>query len=109
MKSPEVVTRAALTVVSIATMAMACAPVPAPDGQAHPGVILHEDRIDGRTWTVPARDVPPTIAFVRVDDRYVPVVRIEITGTPSQRRITKFGPDGQMLESTVQAPPPPRR
>lgn len=80
-----------------------------PAGDPHPGEIVHEDRVTGRTWTVRASEVPSTIAWVEVEGRFEPVVRIEITGTPDQRRITKYGRDGQMLESTVQAPPIPPR
>jgi len=79
-----------------------------PNGQAHPGEIVHDDKVDGRTWTRSAADVPPTIAWVEVDGTWVAVVRIEITGSADARRMTKFGPDGQMLESTIQAPPPQR-
>jgi hypothetical protein len=80
-----------------------------PAGEAHPGQIVHDDKVDGRTWTRAAAEVPTTIAWVEVNGTWKPVVRIEITGTVTQRRITKFGPDGQMLETTIQAPPPPAR
>jgi hypothetical protein len=73
-----------------------------PGGDQHPGEIVHEDKIDGRTWTKAASEVPITIAWVEVDKVWEPVVRIEITGTAEQRRITKFGKDGKMLESTIQ-------
>lgn len=78
-----------------------------PAGDQHPGEILHEDKIDGRTWTRAAAEVPRTIAWVEVHGAWKPVVRIEITGTPEQRRFTKFGADGAMLETTIQAPPRP--
>jgi hypothetical protein len=78
-----------------------------PAGEAHPGQIVHDDKVDGRTWTRAAAEVPTTIAWVEVNGTWKPVVRIEITGTAAQRRITKFGADGQMLETTIQAPPPP--
>jgi hypothetical protein len=77
-----------------------------PTGEAHPGRIVHDDKVDGRTWTVAAADVPKSIAWVDVNGTWKAVVRIEITGTPDQRRITKFGTDGQMLETTIQAPAP---
>jgi hypothetical protein len=79
-----------------------------PTGEAHPGQIVHDDKVDGRTWTAAAADVPRTIAWVDVNGTWKAVVRIEITGTSEQRRITKFGTDGQMLETTIQAPPAPR-
>ncbi len=77
-----------------------------PAGDEHPGDIVHEDKISGKTWTRAAAEVPSTIAWVAVDGAWKPVVRIEITGTAAQRRISKFGPDGQMLETTIQAPAP---
>ena len=76
-----------------------------PNEPKHPGEIVHDDKVDGRTWTVKASEVPETIAWVDVNGVREPVVRIEITGTREQRRITKFGRDGQMLETTIQAPP----
>jgi hypothetical protein len=78
-----------------------------PSGERHPGQIVHDDQVDGRVWTKKAEEVPPTIAWVQVDGKWVPVVRIVITGTSDRREIAKYGPAGQMLETTVQAPPPP--
>jgi len=69
---------------------------------SHPGEILFDDLVDNRKWVEQADEVPETIAWVNLDGKTYPVVRIEITGTPEQRRITKFGEDGQMLETTLQ-------
>lgn len=74
-----------------------------PKGERHPGTIEHDDKIEGRVWTRRADEVPPTIAWVQLDGKWIPVIRIEITGTPDRREITKYGPGGQMLETTVQA------
>jgi len=52
-----------------------------PTGEAHPGQIVHDDKVDGRTWTAAAADVPKTIAWVDVNGTWKAVVRIEITGT----------------------------
>ena len=79
-----------------------------PTGEPHPGEILHDDKVDGRTWTVKASEVPPTIGWVQTGAGWQAVVRIEISGTREQRRFTKFGLDGAMLESTIQSRPPPR-
>jgi len=79
-----------------------------PSGDKHPGEILFEDKIEGRQWSKQATEVPETIAWVNVQGVWQPVQRIEITGTVQQRRISKFGKDGTLLESTIQAPPPPR-
>jgi hypothetical protein len=76
-----------------------------PDGQAHPGDILHDDQVDGRRWTAHAADVPESIAWVEADGVWYPVLRIEITGSRTQRRFTKFGPDDMFLETTIQSPP----
>jgi hypothetical protein len=79
-----------------------------PAGDPHPGTIFHDDRVDGRTWTRGAGEVPSSIGWVRVGEGWVAVTRIEISGSASQRRFTKFGADGAMLETTIQMPPPPQ-
>ena len=73
-----------------------------PSGKKHPGKILHEDLVDGRRWTKKASEVPQSIAWVNVDDDWHAVVRIEITGAAGRRHISKFGIDGNLLESTIQ-------
>jgi hypothetical protein len=80
-----------------------------PTGQAHPGEIVHDDKVQGRTWTRKASDVPVSIAWVRSGDDWLAVVRIEIVGAGDHREITKFGPGGKFLESTLAqvAPAPP--
>jgi hypothetical protein len=77
-----------------------------PSGATHPGQILFEDRVDDRQWTKQANEVPQTIAWVNVEGVWLPVIRIEITGTVDKRRITKYGQDGEFLETTIQSPPP---
>ena len=79
-----------------------------PDGQPHPGSIEHIDEVDGRTWTASASEVPPTIAWVQTSEGWQAVTTIKITGTAARRRFTKYNAAGVMLETTVQAPPPPR-
>ena len=77
-----------------------------PTGEKHPGVVVQEDRVTQRTENKQAKDLPQFIAWVEQPDGWKAVTRIEITGTPAQRCITKFGADGQMLETTMSAPPP---
>ncbi len=77
-----------------------------PSGAIHPGQILFEDRVDNRQWTKQAAEVPQTIAWVNVEGVWHPVIRIEITGTIDQRRITKYGQNNEFLETTIQSPPP---
>lgn len=78
-----------------------------PAGDIHPGTIAFDDRTTDRTWTEAAADNPETIAWVAVEGVYEAVLRIEITGVPGYRRMTKFGADGKMLESTTQGRPRP--
>lgn len=77
-----------------------------PDGDHHPGEIVNEDRIAGRTWTDKVSDVPKGIAWVNTHGKWVPVVRITLTGTAEHMEITSYGPGGAWLQSTVSAPPP---
>lgn len=76
-----------------------------PTGERHPGEIIHDDKVDGRVWTKHASEVPVGIAWVNLEGRWVPVVRIEITGTAERRTMTALGADGRVLQRTVQAPP----
>ncbi|AFZ24341.1 hypothetical protein Cylst_2102 [Cylindrospermum stagnale PCC 7417] len=77
-----------------------------PVSATHPSQILFEDRVDDRQWTKQADEVPQTIAWVNVEGVWHCVTRIEITGTVEKRRITKYGQDGDFLETTIQSPPP---
>ena len=78
-----------------------------PDGQTHPGSIRFIDELDGRDWTEHAEANPQSIAWVHDGQAWVAVVRVEMGGSPERRRVSSFGADGQLLESTVEAPPPP--
>ena len=81
-----------------------------PAGDRHPGDIVYDDKVAARQWTARAEDSPQSIAWVQVGDAWRPVIRIEITGSEGQREFTKFGPDGEFLETTVQSPlPAPRQ
>lgn len=75
-----------------------------PTGDKHPGDIVHDDKVDGRVWTRKAAEVPVSIAWVELDGKWVPVVRIEITGTAEKRAMSAFGPGGRFLQRTVQGP-----
>jgi hypothetical protein len=69
----------------------------------HPGRVLF---VDGNTQEVireaDAAELPPSIAFVELDGRLEPVVRIVSYTTDSQRIIRQYGADGALLLSTVQ-------
>lgn len=78
-----------------------------PSGDIHPGEITFDDQTTGKKWTESAADKPETLVWVDVGDSWEAVTLIVITGEPGHRRITKFGKDGEMLETTIQGPPPP--
>ena len=86
-------------------------PVTPPDDvPEHPGTIVFEqvvlrdppDRPEETTWTQPAADVPFAIRFIRGPGGWVPVVRIVAVTAGDRRTIRQYGPDGQLLQSTVQ-------
>jgi hypothetical protein len=73
-----------------------------PRGDTHPGVIVFEDKLEQRTWTRHAHEVPPAVAWVEVgEDRWVPVVRVEMNGDGERRTILKLDADGRVLETTT--------
>jgi hypothetical protein len=72
-----------------------------PTGEKHPGTILVEDRVEGRLETRRADEVPVSIAWVQAGGAWRPVVRVKITGDEHQHCVTSFGPDGNMLETTM--------
>ncbi|HMQ52291.1 MAG TPA: hypothetical protein PKE64_26440 [Anaerolineae bacterium] len=69
----------------------------------HPGKIVF---INGITQEIrhekSAEEVPPTIRFVQTEHGPVPVVKIVDFTTEEQRIIRQYGPEGQLLKSTVQ-------
>lgn len=80
-----------------------------PSGDRHPGEILYQDRVEHRSWTRNAADVPTEIAWVEIHDQWKPVVRIEISGGEGdERHIASYGPDHELLETTnARLPRPP--
>lgn len=72
-----------------------------PAGDPHPGQIEYDDRVEGRVWTRSAAEVSQALAWVKVGERWRPVVRFEIVGAGDQREITSFGPDREFLETTT--------
>ena len=79
-----------------------------PDGQPHPGTIHYVDQRNGREWDVNAADSPQTIAWVRVNDVWEPVLRVALAGDAGRAEITKFGRNGAFLETTVMTGRPSR-
>jgi hypothetical protein len=78
-----------------------------PTGEPHPGEIVNVDKVEGRTWTRKASEVPASVAWVKVGDQWKAVVRIEITGAGDRREVTKLGADGELLETTMATLGPP--
>ncbi|MCA9544480.1 MAG: hypothetical protein KC613_08820 [Myxococcales bacterium] len=75
----------------------------------HPGEITFVDEDAGTERARPAAEVPASVAFVTVDGATVPVVRVVSRMRGPQRVIRSYGPEGQLLSTTLQAPPPRRR
>jgi hypothetical protein len=80
-----------------------------PAGDQHPGEIVFEDNVENRTYSRRATEVPVTIAWVKLEGTWVPVVNIVITGVGHVREITNFGPNGQFLNRTLATIGPPRQ
>lgn len=80
---------------------------PSPDGQAHPGSILHIDQTDGdRTWTVQVDKVPQSVAWAEgANGTWVAVVKVVISGTSNQRSIVSYDASGNALKTLSQAAP----
>lgn len=71
----------------------------------HPGNIIFVNGMTGETTkTVPAAEVPENIRYVETDEGFVPVVRIEDYAFENQLTIRQYGPDGELLQSTVMIP-----
>ena len=50
------------------------------------------------------------MAWTEVEqDRWLPVIRIVTDGVPGRLEIKRFGPNGVLLDVTVQRPSPPPR
>ena len=77
-----------------------------PDGEQHPGEIVNDDKVQARTWTQSASEVPQDIAWANVGGTWKAVTRIEVTGTADRREITRFGQGGKWLDRTVMLAPP---
>ncbi len=78
-----------------------------PAGDKHPGEIVFEDKVEHTTKTKRATEVPVSIAWVKVETAWVPVVKIVITGAGQIREMSKYGPNEQFLNSTTATLGPP--
>jgi hypothetical protein len=69
----------------------------------HPGKIVYVDGNTGRVVAEEnAKDVPEFMAFVRTPEGRIPVVKVVATTLEDKRWIREYGPDGQLLRSTLQ-------
>jgi hypothetical protein len=75
-----------------------------PDGHRHPGQIVFVDRIEQTVERRYASDVPQSTAWVQLGGAWVPVEKIEITGTKKLREFISYGPDDRFLMATIRAP-----
>lgn len=67
----------------------------------HPGKIIFMEG-DTVTREADADEVPFRIRFVETPEGLIPVVKIVAVTIGRQRTIRQYGPDGQLLKSTVQ-------
>ncbi len=69
---------------------------------AHPGTVVFVDGSTGEvTQEKRAEDVPESIRFATLDGRLIPVVRVVAFSEPDRRILREYGPDGQLLRSSV--------
>ena len=68
----------------------------------HPGTIVFVDGDTNEETEEQAADVPETIRFAETPEGLVPVVRVVARTSGTRRIIREYGPDGELLRSTVQ-------
>jgi hypothetical protein len=71
----------------------------APD---HPGTIVFVDGDTNEETEEQAVDVPESIRFAETPEGLVPVVRVVARTAGTRRIIREYGPNGELLRSTVQ-------
>lgn len=70
---------------------------------SHPGTVEYVDGDTGRVLaTSPVETVPHALRFAPTERGAVPVVRVVATTRGSQRTIREYGPEGELLRSTLQ-------
>lgn len=73
----------------------------------HPGKIIY---LDGNTQQVVSEanieDVPESLRFAESADGFIPIVKVIATVVGDRRYIREYGPDGQLLRSTIQVRTP---
>ena len=71
----------------------------------HPGKIIFVDGLTQEvTKEVLASEVPFNIRFIETEDGFVPVVKIVNFATEDRNIIRQYGPNNELLQSTVQIP-----
>jgi hypothetical protein len=68
----------------------------------HPGTIVFVDGDTNEETEEQAADVPESIRFAETPEGLVPVVRVVARTSGTRRIIREYGPDGELLRSTVQ-------
>lgn len=69
---------------------------------AHPGHVVFAEVGSPREKVLPVSEVPESVAFARVGDALVPVVRVVAEVVGDRRVLTSYGVDGQRLGATWQ-------
>jgi len=74
------------------------------DLREHPGAVVFV-ALDGSEESRPVAEVPDSIAWYDGADGRVPVVRVVRSGPQGHAEIKRYGPSGDLLDVTRQAPP----
>lgn len=70
---------------------------------AHPGTILFVDENSGKEHSRPISEVPEQLRFAQdASGQMIPVVKVVAHAVGQQRTIREYGPNGEMLRSTIQ-------
>ncbi len=84
--------------------------MPARKKPKHPGTIEFVNGVTNEvTHRRPISEVPESLRFSNTDQGMVPVVKIVEITSDNQREIHLYGPDDQLLRTTLQRRDPPTR
>ena len=67
----------------------------------HPGRIVIEDQIAGGRRALTAKEAPEEILFTLVEGTRYPVTRIVLAGSGTQRAVSLYGEEDQLLARVV--------
>ncbi|UYP46774.1 hypothetical protein NEF87_003059 [Candidatus Lokiarchaeum ossiferum] len=71
----------------------------------HPGSISYYELINGEEILQNKRsshDIPKSMLFKEINAKWIPVVKVVMIQNEKMREIHEYGPNGQLLQSTLQ-------